>query len=362
MTTAPTTSPLESYQQGRDAILSVVLDAMTGLEGSVLAYQHTHEGLARAAGIELTAAQSENLRLQTLAGEQAEELEAARAHVCPTSEVDDVFVAIPAEAQTAEAPANADSPATESEGADHAAAASAAAAAIADLNGRLAAEQEISAGLRAELADAGKELELVQSALASATTRLEGAAESVRTLEATFDQKLQGRVDAAGAGIRGEAVRIIEAIAADNPNLAEAAELFAIAFPTEGPSVEPASATAPNALPAPVAAFSAPLAFSVPSAPPAPVENFFDSIPEDESRTDGRDDAAVPMIQTFNPSELGDDAILDPHFFDTPPTVDGHEAESPDAKDDPASPPAEQLDVPKPGYGLFGRKKEVQGA
>lgn len=383
MTTATTTSPLESYQQGRDSFLAVVLDAMSGLETSVLEFQHHHEGQVRASGSDLTETLREKERLEQVVGEQALELEASRSHVCTVPEFadfDDESAAEPAPVSVTETAA----PAEAAEGSEDAA------LVIAELRASLAAEQGVSAGLRTELAaekvatselraklaENDREIDKLDDALDSADAKLQAATEAhalfVREAESTFDQRLAADLRIAETGVRREAVRIIEAIAADNPPLAEAAELFTIAFPAEAAPAgaqehaAPAQTPAPVAAPAPVpgedffASIPAPELAEAPAAPqadaapewdeitPAPTaEAFFTADPAPEA-----DAAPAPLTQVLLPAPAADDTILDPNFFDTPQPLDEPAGE-------PVQAPA-PTEVPKPGYGLFGRKKESQ--
>ncbi|GAA4054244.1 hypothetical protein GCM10023063_48540 [Arthrobacter methylotrophus] len=93
MTTAPATSPLESFQHGRDTFLAVVLGGMSGLETSVLEFQHQHERQARVAGAELAEVLRDKSRLEDQLGEQALELEASRTHVCAVPDTRGYFAA-----------------------------------------------------------------------------------------------------------------------------------------------------------------------------------------------------------------------------------------------------------------------------
>ena len=381
MTTAITTSPLESYQTGRDSFLTGVLDVMSGLEKSVLEFQHDHDRKVRAAGADLSNALREKARLEHLVGEQALELAASRSHVCAVPEPVDLEgqpVAEPSPVTIPEPLPSAESIAGSEE----------TARTIAELRAALAAEQGITAGLRAELAAektvtgelraklAGNDQEIAKldDTLDAVEGKLRNAAEEhtryIREAEATFAKRLAEGVLTAETGVRLEAIRIIEAIAADNPALAEVADLFTVVFPAEADPAgrrEPAPAQVPPPVPAAAAeaaeapgddffaAIPAPAPAEAPTAlqaaaepaqgtpdAPAPMEDFFNNLPAPEH-------APAPMTQILLPApDLTGDAVLDPNFFDT---------QEPLTNPDPAQPPAE---APKPSHGLFGRNKENQ--
>lgn len=367
MTTAHATSPLESFQHGRDNFLAVVLDVVSGLETSVLEFQHQHEGQARAAGSRLSEALRDNARLEAQLGEQALELEASRVHVCATPDAGDPFAGDSAEESApVTAPSPGDHPGSEE-----------AARTISELRAGLEAEQRVSAGLRADLeaekavsAGLRREIDNLDGTLDDVEGKLRTATEThsryVAETQQTFELRLADGVRAAETGVRGEAVRIIEAIAADNPALAEAADLFTVAFPAEAAPEDgtPAAAADAAAAPAeePLAALPAPEPAEAPAAPqPAAApemisaaapeaEDFYNALPAPEPET-----VPAPMTQVLLPApDLSDDAILDPNFFDNPEPLEVPSGE-------PVQAPADnQAEVPKPGHGLFGRKKETQ--
>jgi hypothetical protein len=369
MTTAPATSPLESFQHGRDNFLAVVLDGMSGLETSVLEFMHEHERQARVAGTELADALRDKARLEGQLGEQALELETSRAHVCAVPAADDSFTV-----DSVEDSAPVSAPAADTSGSEEAD------RTIAELRAGLEAEQRTSAGLRADLeaekivsAGLRTEIDKLDGTLDDVEGKLRTANEAhtryVRETQETFDQRLSAGVRAAETGVRGEAVRIIEAIAADNPALAEAADLFTVAFPAEAapedsaPEGSPAPAEEPQAAgpaPEPAEAPAAPQSAAEPEwdqmvAAPAPTdEDFYNALPAPEPEA-----APAPMTQVLLPApDLSDDAILDPNFFDNPEPLEAPVGEPVQAP----APAGNQAEVPKPGYGLFGRKKEAQNA
>lgn len=370
MTTAPATSPLESFQHGRDNFLAVVLDGMSGLETSVLEFMHQHERQARVTGTELAEALRDKAQLEDQLGEQALELETSRTHVCAAPAVDDAFASDSLEdSAPVTVPAAADNSGSEE-----------AARTIAELRAGLEAEQRTSAGLRTDLeaekivsAGLRTEIDKLDGTLDDVEGKLRSANEAhtryVRETQETFDQRLSAGVRAAETGVRGEAVRIIEAIAADNPALAEAADLFTVAFPAEAapedsaPEGSPAPAEEPQAAgpaPEPVEAAAAPQPAAEPewnqaATAPAPTdEDFFNALPAPEPEA-----APAPMTQVLLPApDLSDDAILDPNFFDNPEPLEAPVGEPVQAP----APAGNQAEVPKPGYGLFGRKKEAQNA
>lgn len=351
MTTATTiASPLEAYKQGRDTFLAVVLDAMTVLEGSVLDFEHTHEGKIRSAGAELSEVFHEKVRLEKLVGEQALEIHDARTHVCSVPEVTGGFgypaAEAPVHAYVAEA-------APEAPAVDNAPELAAAAGTIAELREavdaerrnsealRIALEEErlVAADLRTELGNHGQDIPALRAAAVQSESKLLAAAEShsayVRDTQERFDQRLADGIRAADADVRAEANRIIEAIAADNPALVAAADLFTVAFPAA-----PATEDRPAVTTAPAATAAIPV--------PAPDLDFFASIPVETPGT--VQDAEVdpgPLTQSYPAPELGEDAILDPDFFNSPEPLE--------------EPADESTEAPKPGHGLFGRKKETQG-
>jgi hypothetical protein len=378
MTTAPATSPLESFQHGRDNFLAVVLDVVSGLETSVLEFQHQHEGNARAAGAELAETLRAKVQLENQLGEQALELEASRNHVCAAPAVDDAFTGEGTEGSVpVTAPAAADNSGSEE-----------AERTISELRAGLEAEQRVSAGLRAELeaeksvsAGLRGEIDKLDGTLDDVESKLRSATEAhsryVSETQETFDQRLSAGIRAAGTGVRGEAIRIIEAIAADNPALAEAADLFTVAFPAEAAAEDTIPAAVIVSAPAPagdvLADLPAPELVEAPAAPqpatepalepewdqmvtaPAPTaEDFYNALPAPEPEA-----APAPMTQVLLPApDLSEDAILDPNFFDNPEPL-----EAPVGEPVQAPAPAEnQAEAPKPGYGLFGRKKEAQNA
>lgn len=334
MTTATTTNPLESYQQGRDKFMAVVLDAMSGLESTVLGYEHQHEHHARAAGTELSLALAENNRLHKEVGDQALELDASRSHVCPVPE----FTPVPGVDPLDTSAVATISAAEDSSQSDESA------RIIAELRAGLEAEQRTSAALRVELeAERRTSAELRGdvaerngkiSALKEAAEAQPVAAEADRETEENFNRRLAEGVRSAEAGTRSEAIRIIEAIAADNPALEEAADLFTVAFAAPGDA-----AGTPKARPEkPAAQETAGL--------PGPGEDFFNALPAPEPEA-----APAPLTQAYMPApDLDDDAIVNPHFFDNPQTLE-----------EPA-PDASPVEAPKPGHGIFGRKKENQSA
>ncbi|MBG0738853.1 hypothetical protein IV500_05385 [Paeniglutamicibacter antarcticus] len=377
MTTATTTSPLETYQHGRDKFLAVVLDAVSGLESSVLDFQYQHGGLLRTTGAELEEALRTKADLEVLVGEQANELEASRSHVCPVNETEDAATDAVEDPDTEIIPDTEDT--TRSAGD---------ARTIAELQSALEAERRISAGLRADLAaeqavSAGLRGELaskadVYSRLGDVENSLREATEAhtryVSETQESFEQRLGAGVRAAESGIRIEAVRIIEAIAADNPALAEAADLFTVAFPAETEPLCDNGGAARGAVPDPVtpvpvgdflAALPAPELTTPPQdlqapaepdwdsmipAPAPTAENFFTTLPVPEPET-----APEPFTQVLLPApDLSDDAILDPHFFDTPVPLEepaGEPVQSP-------APTDGRVEAPTPGYGQFGLRKE----
>jgi hypothetical protein len=379
--TATTPSPLESYREGRDRILNVVLDAVSGLEGSVLDFMHDHEGKVRSASFALSQSLSENGRLERLVGEQALALDESRSHVCPVPEFTDVPGVDSLDTTVAAAAPVASEDTT---GAEEAA------RTIAELRGSLeaerrisaglrtdlAAEQKISAGLRADLADRDGRIESLEEGARVAEKKLlatvEAHQEHVRDTQENFDSRLAAGVSAAETGVRGEAIRIIEAIAADNPALAAAADLFTVAFPAEASTAgsqgfaAPAPATAAVVAPVPPVDFFASIPAAEPAAPevtdavdwdtvpaaPAPAESV-DFVPAPEAEA-----APAPMTQVYMAApDLEDDAILDPNFFDTPQPLEAPAGEAIQAP----APTGGPVEAPKPGYGLFGRKKEHSG-
>ncbi|ACL42127.1 hypothetical protein Achl_4176 (plasmid) [Pseudarthrobacter chlorophenolicus A6] len=369
MTTLTTKTPLASYQQGRDQILATVLGAVSGLEGFVLAFQHEHEAQLRAAGIQLSDAVREQARLEGILGEQALELESARRHVCPTPPITDGFgFDQHAPAMESAPPAAAESPDATAQDSEDAAAANATIEELraslrekerlnTSLNEDLLAERQVSAGLRADLVKRDTRITTLEADAAKAGAALASANQThqdyVRDAETNFDQRLTQGVRSAEQGVRAEAVRIIEAIAADNPELAEAADLFTVAFP----AVAEAASPAPQPLPAAVAEAPVPSAgpsVSSPAAPPVSEDDFLDAIPAAEPER-----AAAPMTQVYLPApDLSDDSILDPDFFTTPEALDAPADEA----DSAPSLEGAAAEAPKPGYGLFGRKKEEQNA
>ncbi|WP_345054234.1 hypothetical protein [Arthrobacter methylotrophus] len=63
------------------------------------------------------------------------------------------------------------------------------------------------------------------------------------------------------------------------------------------------------------------------------------------------------MTQALHPApDLSDDAILDPNFFDNPEPLEMPAGETVQAP----APADTQADVPKPGYGLFGRRRKTR--
>lgn len=372
MTTATATSPLESFQAGRDSLLAVVLDGVSGLETSVLNFMHEHERQARATGTELADALRDKARLENRVGEQALELEEHRTHVCATADTRDLFAVDAAEDSTpAIAPAVPDGTDTGE-----------ASPIIAELRAALEAERGVSAGLRADLeaernvsaglrGEIGKRDDALDEADGKLRTANEAHTQYVRDAQETFDQRLSEGVRAAEAGIRVEAVRIIEAIAADNPALAEAADLFTVAFPAEASGEDIRQDHAVPALeadaPAPsedfFAGIPAPQLTPVPEEQPASAEDDWEQViaAAAPAAPETRTDEAAPelMTQVLIPAlDLHSDAILDPSFFDTPAPLDppaGESAEAPAHEE-------KQAEVPKPGLGLFGRKKEAQNA
>jgi hypothetical protein len=372
MTTATTASPLETYRQGRDQVLSVLLETMTGLETSVLEFQHQHEGQARTVGTELSQALRDKARLEDQMGEQALELVAARNHVCAAPEPENRFseetAVRPAEIVTPETADDPELTDAEQTITELRAALAAEQGVSARLRTKLAAEEALSTGLRKEISDTTRSLKVVQGKLYAAT---DSHSAYVRETQATFEQRLAAGVSAAETDVRGEAVRIIEAIAADNPDLADAVDLFTVAFPAEAAPEDkelpdsPAPIVTEPAVPVPAVDF-----FDIPaeaetdgSANPAttagpeaaavlPIDEDIFNLPDPESEA-----GVTPMTQAYlQAPDLDDDAILDPHFFDNPEPL---EAPADEQAQTPV--PAEnQAAVPKPSYGLFGRKKETQ--
>lgn len=314
MTTA-TISPLEAYQQGRDQFLAEVLGVMSGLESSVLGFEGLHEKRLRAAGLELSSARNEVSRLERQAVDQAAELDSVRGHRCPAAAPVDVFGT-----ETA-APEVHDVSAADLTSLPDVTPAADYQRTITDLQSQITAEQRTVQTLREELAESRETSTGLQDSLRQQAASLASAAEAHRTYvrenEESLVQRLQDGAQAIEAAVRDKAGRVLGAIAADNPNLAEAAELFNVAFPAEADD-EPVR-TAPAARPAPALT------------------------PEPEPRDDFFADADQVLMAS---PELGDDAILDPHFFDTPPTLD-----EPDTDEEPAA-AADQ--------GSIERKKEDQ--
>ncbi|QOT19501.1 hypothetical protein [Paenarthrobacter sp. YJN-5] len=305
-------------------------------------------------------------------GEQALELKEYRTHVCATPDTRDFFAAGDSEdSAPVAAPAPVASPGTEEASpiiAELRAALEAERGVSAGLRANLEAERNVSAGLRGEI---GKRDDALDEADGKLRTANEAHTRYVREAQETFDQRLSEGVRAAEAGIRVEAVRIIEAIAADNPALAEAADLFTVAFPAEASGEEirqDQAVPAPEAdAPAPsedfFAGIPAPHLAPAPEAQPASAEDDWEQViaaaapSAPETRTD--ETAPEPMTQVLIPApDLHSDAILDPSFFDTPAPLDPPAGESAEAP----APEEKQAEAPKPGLGLFGRKKEAQNA
>ncbi|MET4143750.1 hypothetical protein [Arthrobacter sp. UYCo732] len=383
--TATTASPLATFQEGRNAILTSILGSVAGLEGSVLEFQNAHEGEVRAVRFELSEAVREQKRLESLVGDQALELDSARKHICavPAPATDsfgfDLEVPAPAAADPAPAPA----PAPEGEDTTPTAAVTETDATDRTieelrsgmeelrrtnetLSADLRAEQGTTADLRLKLEERDRRIETLQDESAAAGRNLTAAEEKhqdyARDAEKSFDERLATGVRTAQNGVRAEAVRIIEAIAADNPDLAEAADLFTVAFPAETDAAPEAHA------PVPVRAS----VVDVPDEAPAAAGDVFQGIQTAEQEaptaaaseddflqalpTDDADGVPEPLTQNYLPApDLTDDAILDPNFFDTPPALG-------DVAFDAPAPEEKQAEAPKPGYGLFGRKKEDSNA
>ena len=317
MTTA--TTPLESFQSGRNTILTAMLDAMNGLEGSVLEFQHQHEGRGRAADLALSSALSENARLKNLVGEQAEELSTARSHACTVPEAREDTAATPTQVELPPVP--------EEAGRDGSL------QALEELRAELEWERQVSAGLRTELEKEQR-----------AATTLRDELAAVGTQETALEARIREGARSAEAAVRGEAVRIIDAIAADNPALAEAADLFTVAFQSDPAPSKPivddwdAEPETRPADPNPATKTETSEADAVGDGLEDAVEDFLDTIPDP-----GTDSLPAPLTQAYQPSPASDEALT-PDFFDTPADL-----KAPDGEPDPA---------PKPGNGLFGRKKE----
>lgn len=349
MTTLTAPTPLASYQQGRDKILASIMDAVSGLEGVVLDFQHAHEGSARSISFELSEAQRDQARLEGLLGEQARELETARRHVCPALPSTDSFgldLASPSETVAPAAEVNEDADAAARTIEELRASLQEQSRVNTSLNEDLAAERRVSAGLRDELAGRDARITTLEGKAAEAGAALTAASEAhqkyVRDAEKNFEQRLARGLRGTENSVRAEAVRIVEAIAADNPGLAEAADLFTVAFPAEAApdghdAAVPQPALTADAVPASAAAL------------PVSEEDFLDAIP-----AAGPADDPAPLTQVYMQApDLSEDAILDPDFFATPPTADAPEGDARVQEEAPA-------EFPKPSYGLFGRKKEEQ--
>lgn len=322
MTTATTPSPLETYQQSRDEFLAVVLHAMSGIEGAVLSFENVHESKVRAAATELSSALQEVSRLEGLTAEQAAELRAARSHACTVPASEDFFARDSTEPDLLDAQTVAVHEETVGHGEDE--------RTIADLRSQLAAEQRTAAALRDELAGTRATIASLREDLGQKAGELSAATENhtayIRESEAVISRRLEDNAKTIEAAVRGKAVLVVEAIAADNPGLADVAELFSVAFPVDADGDD--------------FTYQGPAVHTVP-AEDEPVGEFFADGPEQDARPE-------PMTQMLLAApDLDDDAILDPHFFDTPPTLD-----EPDPEDDPAA--------HAPEHGAFGRKKEDQ--
>lgn len=336
MTTDTTASPLESFRQGRDAVLSSVLDLVSGLEGHVLEFQNSHESKLREAGIAVSEALTDKARLEGVLGEQTRELQLLREHVC----------VVPA-ASFGEDPLDTSGAGSHPQAGmtvpDHSVDSSDpvdTSPAIAELNSDLEAERRTTAGLRAELESRDRKI--------SALNETAGAAvEQHRALEASFDQRLADELRVAEIRVRGEAIRIIEAIAADNSALVEAADLFTVAFSSEpAPAGKPVTATTP----APAFETEPVNVARVQESPEVPIPGWdtFD-LPAQESEAE-----PAPLTQSYMAATDLDDAIQDPDFFTRPQSLgepDGDAGHAPV----PATAPT---GAPKPGYGFFGRPKE----